>query len=144
FLSLIPESDTMKRALVLALVLIVVPGLAEEKKDKSDSKEPAKLTAFQKLNYEKALEKAKSDKKIVMIDFYADWCGPCKALDKETFSTEKVAKFLKDKTIAIKVNTDDNMKLAREYKIEAIPCMVFINSEGKEIGRLEGFRAADK
>jgi len=134
----------MKHALVFALALgVVLPVLAEEK-DKKDTKEPTKLTAFQKLNYEKAIEKAKADKKIVMIDFYADWCGPCKQLDAKTFSDEKVQKLLTGKAIAIKINVDDNKKLAGEYKIDAIPCIVFLDGDGKEVGRLVGFRGADK
>jgi thiol:disulfide interchange protein len=135
----------MKRAAVLVLALCVLPVLAEDKKDSKDSdKEPAKATAFQKLSYDKALEKAKADKKLVMIDFYADWCGPCKQLDAKTFSEEKVQKFLKTNTIAIKVNVDDNAKLSGKYKITAIPCLVFLDGEGKEVGRLLGFREAEK
>jgi len=135
----------MKHLLVLVLAIVVVPVACRgDEKDKKDTKEPAKLTAFQKLNYDKAIEKAKSDKKIVMIDFYADWCSPCKQLDKDTFSEQKVQKFLTDKTVAIKINTDDNAKLVKEYKITGIPCIVFLNGEGKEVGRLVGFRPAEK
>ncbi len=131
----------MKRVLFLALALVVVPAIAEEKKE--PAKEASK-SAFQKLALDKAIEKAKSDKKIVMVDFYADWCGPCKQLDAKTFSEEKVKKFLTDKTIPIKVNIDDNKKLSGQYKITAIPCLVFINGEGKEVGRILGYRDVSK
>jgi thioredoxin len=133
----------MLRLPVLAFAIaLAAPACAEDKKD--DPKGPDKPGAFQKLDYDKAVARARSDKKIVMIDFYADWCGPCKLLDQKTFSEEKVQKFLTDKTVAIKVNTDDNPKLAEKYKVNAIPCLVFIDGEGKEVGRLVGFRAADK
>jgi thioredoxin-related protein len=57
-----------------------------------------------------------------------------------TFSEEKVQTFLKDKTVAIKVNIDDNKLLTDQYKVTAIPCLVFLDGEGKEVGRVLGFR----
>jgi thiol:disulfide interchange protein len=135
----------MIRSLVLALSFVLVaPVLADEKTSpKADPKEPAK-TVFQKLSHDKAIEKAKADKKVVMIDFYADWCGPCRQLEQKTFSEEKVQKFLNDKTVAIRVNVDDDPKLTAQYKVNAIPCIVFLDGNGKEIGRIIGFQPADK
>jgi len=132
----------MTRSLILsAALLLVATACAAEKNDKADAKAPA---GFQKLTYDKAVEKAKADKKVVMIDFYADWCGPCKLMEQKTFSEDKVQKFLTDKTVAIRVDVDDNKKLAAQYKIDAIPCMVFVDGDGKEVGRILGFRDADK
>jgi thiol:disulfide interchange protein len=134
----------MMRLLSLTLFLTAaVPVLADEKADKPDPKD-AKPSVFQKLSHEKAITRARDEKKIVMIDFYADWCGPCKTLEEKTFSDEKVQKFLKEKTVAVRINTDDNEKLTKQYKITAIPCLVFVDGEGKEVGRLVGFRDADK
>jgi thiol:disulfide interchange protein DsbD len=79
-----------------------------------------------------------------MIDFYADWCGPCLLLEQKTFSDEKVQKLLTDRTVPIRVNVDDEPKLATQYKVTAIPCLVFVDGEGKEIGRIIGFQPADK
>jgi thioredoxin len=143
--SILPKMEvaSMNRLLTLCLTLgLAVPVLAEDKK--ADPKEPEKPGAFQTLTYEKALEKAKSEKKLVMIDFYADWCGPCKLMDRDTFSKEDVTKFLKEKTIAVKIDVDKNKDLAKQYKINAIPCLVFIDAEGKEVERILGFRPAEK
>ena len=123
----------MNRFAIMALVLAIgLSACAEEKKDKGGS-EPTKLVGFQKLNYDKALVKAKDSKKIVMIDFTAEWCGWCKKLDKDTFSDEKVQKLLTDKAIAIKVDADDNKDLVKKYKVNGYPCLVFLNGEGKEV-----------
>src|SRR5438105_2576829 len=102
--------------------------------------EPGEL--FHKLSYDQALEKARADKKPVMIDFYADWCGPCKQLESETFSDAKVRQFLRDKTIALRVNIDDHPKLAQRHNVTGIPCLVFLDGDGKEMGRITGFEPA--
>src|SRR5436190_18374367 len=120
----------MKTLLAAALVCFVLPVLAEDKK------EPKKPTGFQNLSYEKAIEAAKKEKKIVMVDFSTSWCGFCKKLDAETFSNDKVKTFLKEKTIAIKVDGDKEKDLVRKYGIRGYPTLVFVDSEGKEVGRL--------
>jgi thiol:disulfide interchange protein len=119
------------------IVLLVGCG----KTDRGYSNSPG---AFQKLSYPEAIRKAKDEKKTVLIDFYADWCGPCKMLDRQTFSQAKVQQFLKDRTVAIKVNVDDNPNLAGQYRVSSIPCTVFVNGSGREIGRLVGFTPADR
>lgn len=101
------------------------------------------LSIFQLVKQDQALVKAKCEKKVVMIDFYADWCGWCKVLEDKTFSDEAVKKFLTDKTIPIKINAEEKPngeKLAKEYKVTGYPCIVFVDGDGKEVGRVIGYK----
>lgn len=67
---------------------------------------------------------AKSDK-IVLIDFYAEWCGPCKLMKPYL---EEISKEMADKVIVIRINADDNQALCKELKIDALPVLqVFKN-----------------
>ncbi len=67
-------------------------------------------------------EVIKSDKP-VLLDFYADWCGPCQALLP---TVEKLADKYKDDFIIAKVNVDKNPELSRQFKIRSIPALFFV------------------
>ena len=67
-------------------------------------------------------EEVKKSDKIVIVDFYADWCGPCKMMSP---TIDKVAEELGDAVKVGKVNSDDNMELAVEYGIMSIPTIMF-------------------
>ena len=65
--------------------------------------------------------------KTVVIDFWAPWCGPCRAL---TPTLEEIADELADEVSIHKVNVDENAALAAEYGVRAIPCLlIFRNGE---------------
>lgn len=74
----------------------------------------------------------------VLVDFYANWCGPCKMLSP---ILEQLASEV-DIDI-IKVNVDKYQDLAREYKVMSIPCLILFDNE-KEIKRTLGFMPKEK
>lgn len=121
----------MRRTLLLAVTfsLVFATGIRAE--------EP-----FEDLPFDKALEKAGKEKKVVMIDFYTTWCGPCKMLDKSTWPNPDVKKLLMEKTVALKIDAEKNRELSQKYGISRYPQMVFIRPDGTEIDRLIGFRDA--
>ncbi len=87
-------------------------------------------------NFEK--EVTQSDK-IVFADFWAEWCGPCQMMGPvfEGLSKEITkAKF-------VKINVDQNSNLANQYTISGIPCILALK-QGKEIGRVVGFKPAEE
>ncbi len=77
-------------------------------------------------------EVIKSDKK-VLVDFNADWCGPCKMLRPVL---DQIAEE-NDSIKIVSINVDFNESLAREYNVFSIPCLVLIE-DGKEINRNVG------
>ena len=74
-----------------------------------------------------------AESKTVLIDFYADWCGPCKILAPVV---EAVAKE-NTNTKFVKINVDDAQDLAMEYNVMSIPTLVVIKN-GKEVNRVVG------
>lgn len=65
-----------------------------------------------------------------IVDFYADWCGPCRKLAPKL---EAVAKKYGDKLIVYKVNIDENPQLAYKFSIQSIPAVLFVPVEGKPL-----------
>lgn len=72
---------------------------------------------------------------IALVDFYADWCGPCKMLSP---IIDEIAEERTDITVG-KVNVDENNSLATKYNVMSIPTMIIFKN-GKEQARVVGVR----
>lgn len=92
------------------------------------------------LNYDQALERAKKENKSVMIDFTASWCPPCRMMDQKTFRDAEVRQFLMAKTIPIKIDVDEQPHMKQQFGINAVPTFVFVDADGKELGRSDSFQ----
>ncbi len=77
------------------------------------------------LNLNNFKDKINNTDKIVLIDFYADWCGPCKMLAPVI---KEISEKYKDKIKVCKVNVDNNQELAVKYNITNIPTLLFFKN----------------
>ncbi len=85
---------------------------------------------FNKETFEKAL----GEGKLMLVDFWADWCGPCQMLGPVI---ESLAGRYEGKAVVGKVNTDEEQELAIGFGISGIPTVIFFK-DGKEVDRLVG------
>jgi len=102
-------------------------------------------------NVPKALDRAKAEQKVVLLDFTgSDWCGWCKRIDKEVFSTTEFKEYATKNLVLVEVDFPRQKKLSPElkkandalqnrYKVEGFPTFVVLNGEGREIGRQVGY-----
>jgi thioredoxin 1 len=82
-------------------------------------------------NYDEALIAAEG---LVMVDFWAEWCGPCRAVAPVL---EKVAEESEGRVTLMKVNIDENPGLAARYEIRSIPTILFVK-DGTVVDRVVG------
>ena len=95
--------------------------------------------AFHDLSLDQALNKARDDGKVVMIDFSGDNCIWCRKLDQDTWTDSRVQDWLRDNTIAIKIDVGKHGDLKAKYKVKGIPAIVFLRPDGSEVGRIPGY-----
>ena len=96
-------------------------------------------------DFASALARAAKAKKLVFIDFYATWCGPCKMMDRTVYTDSSVAQvaasFVNRKVDAEK---GEGIALAQRYRINAYPTLVVVDPTGTEVARETGYRPADR
>ena len=88
------------------------------------------MIQFNKESFDKAL----GEGKLMMVDFWADWCGPCRMLAPVI---DQLAERYEGKVVSGKVNVDDEQELAIRYGVMSIPTVIFFK-DGKEIDRKVG------
>ncbi len=82
-----------------------------------------------------------SSKKPLMVDFFAEWCGWCKKLDKDVYTDPEVIALSKN-FVCVKVDTDKYGQDASKYGVQGLPTIVFINPDGTVIDKMVGYNPA--
>ena len=92
-------------------------------------------------DYEKALNRAKSENKLVLLDTYAVWCAQCKELDEKTWPDPKVNDWIKGHAVPVRIDADkDRPDLAKALQIRSFPTVILLDANGHEVRRSMGFQ----
>ena len=83
-------------------------------------------TKFRELSWEKAVETAKQEGKMVFVDFYADWCGPCKMMAKDVFPQKQVGDYFNAKFVCLKLNAERDGCLLSVSGLLPIPRLLWL------------------
>lgn len=96
---------------------------------------------FEKTNFTDILAKAKKENKLIFLDAYASWCGPCKLMDKNIFTLKSVGDFYNGNFVNAKIDMEkgEGVALAKKYGVSAYPTYLFIDGDGKEVHRTLGY-----
>jgi len=130
----------VKSFLIFSLILSFVFNLAAQ-----DVKEPKEQKFEFTSSWKKALQAAKSDNKVIFIQFMTDDCPPCNRLKNEIWTNDKLAIIYSDYFILLspKIGSKDAKFLEKKYKIHSYPASIFIDKNTKLIHKYLGFTSSD-
>ncbi|NOU59331.1 thioredoxin family protein [Marinifilum caeruleilacunae] len=118
----------MKRLLLVAVMAVISLSVS------------AQGIQFEHGTFAEALAKAKKENKLLFVDFYTTWCGPCKKMSETIFTQKEVGDYYNKNFISLKVDAEkgEGPKLAEANKVKGFPTMIFFNADGTENKRLVG------
>lgn len=83
---------------------------------------------------------ALASNKLIIIDFTAIWCGPCKKMERDTWQSPEMQSLLKN-FVMVRVDIDANMPIAQQYSVNGIPYIVIADGSGMEIKSFSGYKS---
>jgi thiol:disulfide interchange protein len=100
---------------------------------------PAFSKEIQWQSFAQGIARGKNENKKIFVHFYADWCGACRIMEKETFTDPGVITYLNENFIPIKVNADREQQTSSIFRVRVLPDNWFISGGGEPIGHQPGY-----
>ena len=91
-------------------------------------------------------EAAKKSNKLIFLDAYASWCGPCKAMARDVFTKSNVGNYFNAQFINAKIDMEEGegVQLAQKYSVTAYPTLFFIDGDGNMVHKVLGYKDVDQ
>ena len=101
---------------------------------------------FVEVTWQEALEKAKEEKKLLFVDSYAKWCGPCKRMAKYEFVKPEVGEIYNSNFVNLKLDMEskNGRTFDSQYPVSAYPTMFFLNGDGEVVKKVKGGKKAEQ
>ena len=120
--------------LAAVTLLMAISNQSISKGNPSDSKHGIE---FQEGNWDAAIELAKAENKLIFLDVFATWCGPCKKMKAKTFTDKDVGEFFNSNFINVSMDGDtkEGSRIADQFKVQGYPSLIFVNGDGKVVNQ---------
>lgn len=89
-------------------------------------------------NLESAKTTAASEDKLIFVDVMADWCGPCKVMEREMNADTSLTNYYNENFVNLKINEKNNKSFLKLYDIKSFPTLLFLNKSGEVVERMSG------
>lgn len=101
---------------------------------------------FSNNSFKEALTEANNSDKLLFLDVYATWCGPCKRLKKFVFSDEKVGALFNQNFVSIAFDAEEGegIDVATKYNVQQYPTLLFLNANGEVVYQFSGYLETDE
>ena len=101
---------------------------------------------FKQITLKEALEQVKAQGKMVFVDCYTTWCGPCKMMVQDVFSREDVGQFMNTRFVNVKLDMEkgEGRELAKMYQVKVYPTFLILNEDGEVIHKMVGGMKAEE
>ncbi|CAN5331993.1 hypothetical protein BH23BAC2_BH23BAC2_00420 [soil metagenome] len=98
---------------------------------------------FHQGSWNEALELARKENKVIFLDVYASWCGPCKLMKRKTFAEKQVGEYFNSRFINVSMDGEmgEGRVLFKEFGIKAYPSLLFVDAEGNLLIKKEGYHS---
>jgi len=96
--------------------------------------------------YEEALAQAQAEEKLIFVDAYATWCGPCKRMSKNVFTHPEVGEYYNQAFIALKLDMEkpEGRKFGQDFPVRAYPTLFYINEKGELLKKVVGGKSVEQ
>ncbi len=145
-------SISLKTWIIAALLISLITGVTmvltvpqsnnSHSADNETSNQSYELKWYNNLDV--AISEAQKTKKPIFSVFSASWCQACQQLESEALVNNQVKQKLAQNYVAVKIDVDTNPELSSKYGIYSIPALIFMNSNGEETKRIEGYQSSDQ
>ncbi|MGN0281586.1 MAG: thioredoxin family protein [Prevotella sp.] len=120
------------RFIVVAIIMMMAIGVH------------AQGISFHKVSFDEACSKAKEEGKMVFVDFYTQWCGPCKMLARNVFTQPEVGEYFNSHFVSIQLDAENEGKpQADKYEVKAYPTLYFLKADGSVVAKTVGAVGAE-
>lgn len=136
----------MNKLFILATAIIVLVVVAFKVPKVNFDEDVTGGIQFKKESWNDVLKQAKKENKLIFLDIYATWCGPCKRLKSNTFSNEEVGKLYNQKFINVALDGEkgEGLTLAQKYGVRSYPTLLFLDGNGNIVVRTGGYHNSDE
>lgn len=140
-----PSKAIMKYLSLIKVAAIALILIGTQASTIIDNPENKGITFFDG-SYAEALKIAKEQDKLVFLDAYASWCGPCKILKRGVFTKEEVGSYFNENFINLEIDMEkgEGPEIARKYRVRAYPTLLFLKSDGSVVKKAVGYRNAEQ